>query len=228
MNMSIQDWPVTERPREKLLQHGSSALSDAELLAIFLRTGIPGKTAVDLARDLLNRFGNLRNLLHASFEDFSALNGLGVAKYAQFKALAELSERYLQADLSEKNVLTNHEATERYLITKLAHLSYEVFYGLFLDTRNQLIAIQELAKGTLDEAAVYPREVVKYALAYNAASVIFAHNHPSGLCEPSKSDIKLTQVLQQALNMINVVVHDHIIVGDNRTISLRQRGDLIN
>jgi len=223
--MSITDWPADERPREKLLQRGSQALSDAELLAIFLRTGIKGKSAVDLARDLLNDFGSLRALLCADQIEFCQHAGLGPAKFAQLQAVLEMANRHLYEQLERGSALENPNATKDYLASQLRAYQHEVFAGLFLDNRHRVLQFEELFTGTIDGASVYPREVVKKAMSYNAAAVIFAHNHPSGVSEPSQADRHITQRLSEALALIDVRVLDHIIVGDE-LISFAERGYL--
>ena len=222
--MPIKTWSLTERPREKLLMYGSASLSNAELLAVFLRTGVRGKTAVDLARDLLQQFGNLRALLHCSLDEFTRLPGLGKVKYVQLQAMIELSSRYLQEKINKEQVLSNHDHTIEFLTAKLRHLKQEVFACLFLDTHNRLIAYEELSKGTHNQSRIYPREIVKAALHHNAAAIIFAHNHPSGICEPSSEDLTVTEVLQQALELVDIKVHDHLIIGDGQTFSFAQHG----
>lgn len=222
--MPILDWPAEERPREKLLSRGPSALSDAELLAIFLRTGIPGKTAVDLARDLLGHFGSLRGLLTAAEQDFCQLPGLGPAKYSQMQAMLEMVQRYMGESLQPGAELTSPVETRRYLSARLRHLPYEVFCCLFLDNKHRVIAFEELFRGTINGAAVYPREVVRRALGHNAAAVILAHNHPSGVAEPSQADRSLTDRLQQALTLIDVRVLDHLVVGEDEAVSFSERG----
>ena len=222
--MPITDWPSQERPREKLLARGASALSDAELLAIFLRTGIPGHTAVDLARSLLQEFGGLRQLLGADQSHFCQGRGLGVAKYAQLQAVVEMSRRYLQPQLQESDALTSPDATRRYLQAQLRHYPHEVFSCLFLDNRHRVIAFEELFRGTIDGASVHPREVVKRSLAHNAAALILAHNHPSGVAEPSQADRQITAHLKQALSLVDIRVLDHIVIGEGEPVSLAERG----
>ena len=223
--MSISHWPAAERPREKLLLRGPTALSDAELLAIFLRTGVPGKTAVDLARDLLSEYGNLRTLLDADQKQFCRGHGLGLAKYVQLQAVLEMSRRHLRETLERGDTLSNPVDTRRYLTARLRGYAHEVFACLFLDNRHRVIAFDELFTGTLDGASVHPREVVKRALTHNAAAVIFAHNHPSGVAEPSSADTSLTQHLKNALALVDIRVLDHIIIGDGeQTVSLAERG----
>ena len=195
--MSITDWPEDDRPRERLLLRGASALSDAELLAIFLRTGVKGRSAVDLARDLLAEFGGLVGLLSASHVEFCRAKGLGTAKYAQLRAMLELTHRYLRAEIAERDVITSPEATRNYLKSRLRSYPHEVFACLFLDNRHRVIEYRELFRGTIDGASVHPREVVREAMRWNAAAVIFAHNHPSGVAEPSQADLRITERLQE-------------------------------
>lgn len=222
--MSIADWPAAERPREKLLDLGPKALSDAELLAIFLRVGCVGKSAVDLARELLHEYGGLRALLEASQAEFCKGLGLGSAKYAQLQAVLEMGRRHLSATMKESDLLTSPELVRNYLSAQLRHQPREVFAVLFLDNQHRLIAYDEIFYGTIDGAAVYPREVVKKALAHNSAAVILAHNHPSGVAEPSQADRRITQRLQDALSLVDVRVIDHMIVGDSHVISFAERG----
>ena len=212
--MPITDWPDEDRPREKLLRRGPAALSDAELLAIFLRTGVKGKTAVDLARDLLQEYGSLRALLEADFERFQRSLGLGAAKYASLQAVLEMARRHLKEELQRADALTSPELTRRFLAATLRAYPYEVFACLLLANQHRVIRFEELFRGTIDGASVYPREVVKVALAHNAAAVIFAHNHPSGVAEPSEADKFITQRLKQALGLLDIRVLDHFIVGD--------------
>ncbi|MBD3671071.1 MAG: DNA repair protein RadC [Gammaproteobacteria bacterium] len=222
--MSIRDWPAQERPREKLLQNGAAALSDAELLAIFLRTGIAGRSAVDLARDLLHEFDGLRPLLEASQSEFCARKGLGQAKFVQLQAVLEMARRHLAATLRRGDALCSPDDTRRFLTAQIRHYPYEVFACLFLDNRNRVIAFEELFRGTINGASVHPREVVRRTLAHNAAALILAHNHPSGVAEPSQSDRRLTERLKQALELVEVRVLDHIVVGDGEQISFAERG----
>jgi len=222
--MSMTDWPEAERPREKLLSQGPTALSDAELLAIFLRTGTPGQTAVELARELLGEFGSLRGLLQANQQQLCAAHGLGPAKFAQLQAVLELARRHLGEHLQRGDLLLNPEATRRYLITTLGDLPHEVFCCLFLDTRHRLICYEELFQGTIDGASVHPREVVRRALHHNAAAVILAHNHPSGVAEPSDADQRITRRLKQALQLVDIRVLDHLVVGDRTVMSFAEHG----
>ena len=190
--MAITDWPMDERPRERLLTQGVDALSDAELLAIFLRVGVRGKSAVDLARDLISRFGSLSRLFAASRAEFSAIPGMGAAKYAQLQAVLALARRALAEELKQAGVFSTPSAVRDFLRLHLAALPYEVFFALWLDAQNRLLAAETLFRGSLTQTSVYPREVVKKALAHNAAAVVLAHNHPSGVAEPSAADECLT------------------------------------
>ncbi|WP_348674291.1 DNA repair protein RadC [uncultured Abyssibacter sp.] len=222
--MSIRDWPAAERPREKLLERGASALSDAELLAIFLRTGVTGQSAVDLARQLLTDFDGLRPLLAADRKRFCAARGLGDAKFVQLQAVLEMARRHLSAELREQTRITDARSAFRFLRAQLAHRPHEVFCALFLDTRHRVIAFEELFRGTIDGASVYPREVVKTALGHNAAAVILAHNHPSGVAEPSSADRHLTGRLRDALALVEIRVLDHVIIGQGDPVSFAERG----
>lgn len=224
--MAIPDWPIAERPREKLLQSGVNALSDTELLAIFLRTGTIGKSAVDLARDLLCHFGSLTNVFAASKESFCQLPGMGIAKYTQLQAVLEMARRALGEELKSGNAMNSPKLVRDFLRLSLANKQKEVFIGIFLDAKNHTIATEELFSGTLTQASVYPREVIKRALHHNAAAIIFAHNHPSGVAEPSHADKMLTQTLKQALTMIDVKVLDHFIIGNGTAMSFAEH-DLI-
>lgn len=222
--MAITDWPASERPREKLAARGPEALSDAELLAIFLRTGVAGKTAVDIARELLGRFGGLRAMLNASSESLCQTPGLGAAKYAQLQAALEIGRRHLGEKLVRGTTLCTSWDTKDYLLAQLRDRPYEVFCCLFLDTRHRVLAMEELFRGTLSGAAVYPREVVKRALAVNAGAVVLVHNHPSGVAEPSRADEALTAQLKDALALVDVRVLDHLVVGDGEVVSFSERG----
>lgn len=224
--MAIKDWPSEDRPREKLLRHGAPTLTDAELLAIFLRTGVTGLSAVELARQLLSNFGSLRSLLEANQTQFCLQHGLGPAKYVQLQAVLEMSRRHLESTLTRGDALSDATSTKQYLQQRLRHYSHEVFACLFLDNKHRMIAFEELFRGTIDGASVYPREVVKHALAHNAAAVIFAHNHPSGVAEPSQADYAITERLKTALNTIDIRVLDHIVVGDGETVSFAEIGVL--
>lgn len=222
--MSIRDWPAGERPREKLLAKGPGALSDAELLAIFLRTGVAGCDAVTLARQLLGQFGSLRALLAADEQQFCQAHGLGLAKFVQLQAVLEMSRRHLAEALQRDDVLTSPQATRRYLQAQLRDRQQEVFALLLLDNQHRVVKFLELFTGTLDAASVYPREVVRSALKHHAAAVILCHNHPSGVAEPSRADRALTARLSAALGLIDVRVLDHLVVGDGETVSFAERG----
>ena len=222
--MSIRDWPAGERPREKLLEHGSSSLSDAELLAIFLRTGVSGKSAVDLARHLLNEFGSLRALLEADLSSFCRPLGLGPAKFTQLQAVLEMGRRHLAERLRRDCALESPQAVCDFLTAQLRHEPHEVFGCLFMDTKHRMLAFEVLFRGSIDSASVYPRQVVKRALAHNAAAVIFCHNHPSGISLPSEADRALTQRLTEALDLIEVRVLDHFIVGEGQPLSMVEHG----
>ena len=222
--MAITDWPAAERPREKLIELGAEALSDAELLAIFLRVGVTGKSAVDLARDLLTQFGSLNGIFAATEHELSQVHGIGTSKYVQLQAIFEMSRRALSEQLQQRDVFKSPQAVRDYLVLKLGGLTREVFLVLFLDTQNRLLASEEMFSGSLSETSVYPREVIKRALHHNAASVIFAHNHPSGTAQQSQADELLTKQLKQALALVDVRVLDHFIVAGNNTLSFSERG----
>ena len=222
--MSIRDWPAAERPREKLLAQGARALSDAELLAIFLRTGVVGHSAVDLARHLLSAFGGLRPLLESDQTSFSQHLGLGPAKFAQLQAVLEMARRHLAERLQRDSALESPQAVRDYLKAQLRHEPHEVFACLFLDSKHRVLAFEVLFHGSIDSASVYPRQVVKRSLAHNAAALILTHNHPSGVAEPSQADRILTKRLQDALALIDVRVLDHFIVGDGEPLSMAEFG----
>ncbi len=224
--MRITDWPLSERPREKLLLQGSEALSDAELLAIFLRTGIKGKTAVDLARELLVHFGGLRALLQADQEHFCNTQGLGPASFAQLRAVLEMARRHLMETLQRDSALTNPDQVKLYLKARLRDAPREIFLCLFLDTQHRVICAEDLFLGTIDSSSVHPREVVRRALALNASAVIFAHNHPSGIAEPSEADKRITLRLRDSLALMDIRVLDHMVIGDGQTVSMAERGML--
>lgn len=222
--MAITDWPASERPREKLLNLGVEALSDAELLAIFLRVGVVGKSAVALSRDLLTQFGSLNGIFAASINELTQVNGIGSSKYAQLQAIFEMSRRALNEKLQIKNILSSPQQVRDYLCLKLGSLTKEVFFVLFLDAQNRIITSEEMFSGTLTQTSVYPREVVKRALYHNAAAVIFAHNHPSGIAEQSRADEMITSELKKALALVDVRVLDHFIIAGNTTLSFVERG----
>lgn len=222
--MGIADWPPQERPRERLLAQGATGLSDAELVAVCLRSGIRGKSAVDLARELVAAFGGLAGLLAADLPRLLQVKGLGEAKAAQLAAVTELARRSLREGLKSGSVLTSPGAVRDYLRLALAARDHEVFVVLFLDAQHRVMSDAELFRGTLTQTSVYPREVVKAALAANAAAVIFAHNHPSGVAQPSQADELLTRQLKEALALVEVRVLDHFIVAGNQTLSFAERG----
>ncbi len=222
--MGIKDWPADQQPREKLLAQGAASLTDAELLAIFLRTGSPGKSAVDLAQDLLVEFTCLRALMQADCATFTQAKGLGNAKYAQLQAVLEMARRHTFEVLDRGDVLTSPEATRAYLSNQLRHYPHEVFACLFLDNQHHILKFEELFRGTIDGASVYPREVVKKALEHNAAALIFAHNHPSGISEPSQADKLITDKLKEALALLDIRVLDHFIIGDGKPYSFAEHG----
>ena len=222
--MAITDWPAQERPRERLLALGAGSLADAELLAILLRTGTKGKSAVDVARELLGRFGSVSALLEAVPEALVETPGLGSAKLAQLQAALELARRALREDLSSRDALSSPRAVRDYLRLLLSGREQEVFVVLLLDAQHRVIASEEMFRGTLTQTSVYPREVVKCALKHNCAAVIFAHNHPSGVAEPSHADELLTRSLKAALALVDVQVLDHFIVAGTRTMSFAERG----
>ncbi|MGK5013820.1 RadC family protein [Janthinobacterium sp. HLS12-2] len=224
--MGIKDWPARERPRERLIEDGAHSLSDAELLAVFLRTGVRGKSAVELARDTVEHFGSLRGLFGASLVSFSAVHGMGSAKFAQLQAVMELARRAIIEDLQEGQALSSPHAVKDYLRLTLGSLAHEAFHVLFLDVKNRLITTREMFRGTLTHTSVYPREVVKQALLHNAASVMLAHNHPSGTPEPSESDLLLTRTLVQALSLVDVRILDHFVVAGRQVHSFAEHGQI--
>jgi DNA repair protein RadC len=222
--MAIRDWPKDERPREKLLEKGAAALTDAELLAILLRTGTPGHSAVDLARELLKSFQSLRKLIASDRQRFCAARGLGPARFAELQAVVEIGRRQLSETLHAGPCLASPRTTRDFLATRLRDLEHEVFCVLYLDKRHRLIQFEELFRGTIDGASVHPREVVKLALQKNSAAVIIAHNHPSGVAEPSQADELITQRVKAALALVDIRLLDHIIIGDGVTVSFAERG----
>ena len=222
-HMRIADWPTAERPRERLLALGPEALSDAELIALFLRTGVRGKSALDLARDLLARCGGLAQLLGAGRIP-DGIKGLGLAKRAELSAVLELAKRSLKEKLRADSVLGSPAAVRDYLRLRIGALEHEVFLALLLDSQHRVLKAIELFRGTLSQTSVYPREVVKAALAANAAAVIFAHNHPSGVAQPSRADELLTRQLREALALVEIKVLDHFIVAGNQCLSFAERG----
>ncbi|WP_299010739.1 DNA repair protein RadC [uncultured Shewanella sp.] len=222
--MGISDWPVGEGPRDKLLLKGADSLSDAELLAILLRVGLKGQSAVALAREAISHFGSLRALLAASQQQLCELKGMGPVKYAQLQAAMELSCRIYKENLKRGKILSNPDLTRDYLMRQLADRAYEVFGVLLLDSQHRVIQFVELFRGTIDSASVYPREVVSLVLEKKAAAVIVCHNHPSGIAEPSQADRRITERLKHALLTIDVSLLDHIVIGDNNCVSFAERG----
>jgi DNA repair protein RadC len=222
--MKITDWPNQERPRERLLAHGAGGLSDAELLAVLLRNGYGACDAVELSRSLLRDYGSLRTVLDAPVAELAARRGIGPAKAAVLGAVVALAERYLACGIVREDVFTASTDVRRYLRLRLGGRPREVFAALFLDAQHRLIAFRELFLGTIDSASVHPREVLRETLSLNAAAVIFAHNHPSGVAEPSSSDVRITERLSNALQLIDVRVLDHIVVSVDATVSMAERG----
>ncbi len=224
--MAIKDWPIQQRPRERLISEGASALSDPELLALFLRVGVEGKSAVELGRELIGHFGSIQGLFSATLDQFCAVHGMGPAKFAQLQAVMELARRAIAEQLKSGYMLSSPDAVRTYLRMHLSRQPHESFLVLFLDVKNRLLACDEMFRGTLTHTSVYPREVLKAALGYNAASVMFAHNHPSGVADPSEADLLLTQALVQALAMVDVRVLDHFVVAGARVHSFAENGQL--
>lgn len=222
--MKITDWPKRERPREKLLAKGADTLTDSELLAIFLRTGVRGCSAIDLARNLLSEFGSLRRLLGASEHDFCQTKGLGQAKFAQLQASLEMSQRYMAEIFDKSDAFNSVEQTQAYLMAKLRDQPHEVFAMLLLDSQHRLIKYRPMFYGTIDSASVYPRVLVQQALLDNAAAVILAHNHPSGIAEPSQADKSITKRVIDAFSLMDIKVLDHFVIGDGVAVSFAQRG----
>lgn len=225
-HLPIKDWPQTERPREKLLNQGPDSLGDAELLAIFLRTGIPGKSAIEMARDALLEAGSLRRLLNMSPADLCKFKGIGTAKYVQFQAGLELGRRYLMERIEKGEAITSPSLSKDYLTLQLRDKPYETFFVMYLDSKHRVIHHEELFRGTIDSASVPVREVVKEALKHNAAAMIVAHNHPSGVAEPSMADKALTESLNLALEMVGVNLLDHFVIGDGDVVSFAEMGNL--
>lgn len=222
--MTIAHWPLDARPREKILRQGAKHLSDTELIAIFLRTGVHGKSAVDLARELLCEYGSLKKLFSIDPQQFFQKKGLGKAKFAMLKAAIELGRRYLEEDIVLGEPLNNSLLTKRFVIHRLRDYPHEVFACLFLDIQNRMICFDELFYGTINQATIYPREVVKRGLKYNAAKIILAHNHPSGTATPSQADKDVTQLLKKALALVEIQVIDHIVVGNKESFSFADAG----
>ena len=224
--MSIRQWPTEQRPREKLIQYGATSLSDAELLAIFLRTGCHGQNAIELAQNLLNHFKSISALLHADLEDVEQINGLGVAKYCQLQAVLELSSRYFEQQLKQAKSLNNSTEIKQLCISKLSKLEHERFDIVLLNNQHQLLRYHSLFHGSISQSAIYPREVVKLALKHNSAAVIFAHNHPSGSLIASEADQQITQRLIKSLELVDIRVLDHIIISRQQAISMAEQGFL--
>ena len=222
--MAIKDWPEEQRPREKLLRYGAGALADAELLAIMLRTGTAGRDALQLAQDLLNQFDGLRGLLGAEREALCAARGCGPSRYVQLQAMQEIQRRFHAQGLLRAGPLTDSVAALELLQSHLQERHAEVFCCMWLDNRHRLIRLDEMFQGSIAGASVYPREVVRRALQLNAAAVILAHNHPSGVAEPSRCDRQITERLREALALIDVRILDHIVIGDSEHVSFAERG----
>ena len=222
--MLLKDLPEDARPREKLLARGSGALSDAELLALLLRTGLPGKNALQMGQELLDAFGGVAGLLHTGADALKRVKGLGPAKRAEIVAVLELARRALREQLKERPLFDTPQAVRDYLQLQLGNRPHEIFAVLFLDSQHRLLALEEMFRGTLTQTSVYPREVVVRALAHNAASVVLAHNHPSGSTQPSRADASITQTLKAALGLVDVQVLDHFVVTGNQTVSMAQLG----
>ena len=222
--MLLKDLPEDARPREKLLARGPGALSDAELLALLLRTGLPGKNALQMGQELLDRFGGVAGLLHTGADNLKSIKGLGPAKRAEIVAVLELARRALTAQLQQQTLFDAPHAVRDYLQLQLGSRPHEIFAVMFLDSQHRLIVLEELFRGTLTQTSVYPREVVVRALALNAASVVLAHNHPSGTAQPSRADEALTQTLKAALGLVDVRVLDHFVVTSTEAVSMAERG----
>lgn len=222
--MAIKDWPIDERPREKLLAKGAEALSDAELLAILLRSGYAKQTAVDLARQLLAECGGVVGLRQARYQDFSRIRGLGLSHFVAVQAGIALANRALLSPIKKRHAVDNIAATRAFLLSQLNFEVREVFWGLFLDSQYRVIASQALFYGTLNQASVYPREVLNACLHHHAAALIVAHNHPSGILRPSQADIDITLQLRQALALVDIELLDHVVVAGGKTLSLAETG----
>ena len=220
----MKDWPLKEKPREKLLAYGAATLSDAELIAIFLRTGIKGSTALDLARKLIARFGNIRHLLEAKIQKFCELPGVGAAKYAELQAALELSRRYLLTTLKRENVIKNPQIIKNYLISKLRHRHHETLACVFLTHQLHLISFEELFHGTINKVSIYPRCIIQRALEQHAAAIILAHNHPSGHPLPSQLDIDFTRNIKKVLDIVDIRLLDHLVIGESDIYSMAEHG----
>lgn len=224
MTTPLHQWPLTERPREKLLSQGATALSDAELLAIFFRTGIKGKSALDLARDALSKFGSLRRLLELDPQQFCQTRGLGLTKYIALQAALEIAHRHLYERLKLQDVIRNPTDTQQYLTARLRHHPHEIFACLFLDSQHYIICFEQLFAGTINNTTIHLRTLIKRIIHHNAASLIIAHNHPSGSTQPSEADKEITAQLQHLLSMLDVRLLDHIIVGEDNAFSFCENG----
>lgn len=222
----LTTWPEKDRPREKLIAKGPSALSDSELLAIFLRTGIQGKNAIELAQEMLTHFGSLKSIFAADLKRFTAMKGLGEAKFVQLQACLEMSQRYLAEQLKQGDSIQNPEQVKQYVQSHLLKHNNEVFAVLFLNNQHQIIQFEELFFGTINAASVHPRVIVQKALSLNAAAVILAHNHPSGVAEPSTADIDITQTIKNAMQLIDVRLLDHLIVASHKVTSMAELGQI--
>lgn len=222
----INLWPDTEKPREKLLKKGVKSLSDAELLAIFLRTGVKGKNVIELSREVIQHFGSLKGLLAADYASFCDFKGLGCAKYSQLQACIEMSQRHLAEKLSTNDVMRHPGQVKTYIQSRLIGYPNEVFAALFLDNQHRVIVFEELFFGTINASSVHPRVVLQKALKHNAAAIIIAHNHPSGVSEASISDIEITRTLKQALNLVDIRLLDHLIVASHQVTSMAEQGQM--
>lgn len=222
--MPITDWPYEDRPREKLMQKGEQTLTDAELMAIFLKSGTRGKTALDIARELLHDYGGLKTLMRAPAHELITRPGIGFAKYASLKAAIELGKRFMSETVPVGTVLNNSPLTRRFLADRLQHHPNEVFACLFMDNHFRLISFEELFHGTVNEAHIYPREIVRRGIALNAVKLIIAHNHPSGRSHPSQSDLEVTNLVQQSLGLVDIELVDHIIIGNEGHYSFADNG----
>jgi len=219
-------WPEGDRPREKLLKKGAGSLSDSELLAIFLRTGTHGKNVIELSREIIQHFGGLKGLLAASEKEFCSIKGLGRAKYVQLQACLEMSQRHIEEEIALQDAIENPQQVKQYVQSRLTGKPNEIFAVMFLNNQHQVLAFEELFFGTVNASSVHPRVVVQRCLAHNAAAVIVTHNHPSGIAEPSLSDIDITQTLKSALNLIDVRLLDHLVVASHQVTSLAERGQV--
>lgn len=223
-NLTVKHWPKGERPREKLLSKGPESLSDAELLSIFLRVGIQGKSVIDLSRELLHQYGSLKAILSSDMKQFCKIKGLGKTKYCELRAILEMSRRYLFETIKQQHPLKNATQTKKYLISKLSDSEREIFGCVFLDSSHRIICFKELFQGSIDQLHVHPREMIKEALKLNAAALILAHNHPSGNVKPSDQDIQFTKKLKSLCSQMDIIILDHIIVGRSAAVSLVEQG----